>query len=77
MRKSLKEIEKDILGEAYISNETQRNLLNLCSFGSRFAGTPSEKQAIEYLLGKRWSTTSTTPIRRKSNTSDGNEVQPH
>jgi len=52
MRKSLKEIEKDILGEAYISNETQRNLLNLCSFGSRFAGTPSEKQAIEYLLGK-------------------------
>jgi Iap family predicted aminopeptidase len=50
--KDLKEIEKDILGEAYVSNETQKNLLTLCSFGSRFAGTPSEKKAVEYILGK-------------------------
>ncbi len=52
MKEDLREIEKDILGEAYISNETQENLLTLCSFGSRFAGTPSEKQAVEYILGK-------------------------
>ncbi|UCH02472.1 MAG: M28 family peptidase [Candidatus Bathyarchaeota archaeon] len=52
MRKDIRAIEKDILGEAYISNETQRNLLNFCSFGSRFAGTPSERQAVEYILGK-------------------------
>jgi len=52
MRTSLKEIEKDILGEAYISTEAQQNLLNLCGFGSRFAGTPSEQQAVEYLVGK-------------------------
>lgn len=52
MSKNLREIEKDILGEAYISNETQNNLLTLCSFGSRFAGTPSEKQAVDFILGK-------------------------
>jgi Iap family predicted aminopeptidase len=46
------EIEKDILGEAYISNETQSNLVNLCNFGSRFAGTPSEKEAVDYILEK-------------------------
>lgn len=52
MKEVLKGIEKDILGEAYISNETQENLLALCSFGSRFAGTPSERQAVEYILSK-------------------------
>lgn len=52
MKGNLREIEKDILGEAYISDETQTNLLNLCSFGSRFAGTPSEKKAVEYILSR-------------------------
>ncbi|MHA2394972.1 MAG: M28 family peptidase [Promethearchaeota archaeon] len=45
-------VDKIILGEAYSSLETQKNLFNLCGFGSRFAGTPSEKQAIEYILNK-------------------------
>jgi hypothetical protein len=52
MRENLRKIEKDILGEAYISNETQNNLLILCSYGSRFAGTPSEKQAVDFILRK-------------------------
>jgi len=52
MIENLREVEKDILGEAFISNETWGNLLTLCSFGSRFAGTPSEKQAVDYILGK-------------------------
>jgi hypothetical protein len=50
--KELMVIEKDILGEAYISNETMNNLIALCSFGSRFAGTPSEKKAVEYILDR-------------------------
>jgi hypothetical protein len=50
--KKIREIEKDILGEAYISDETQENLLTLCSYGSRFAGTPSEKEAVDYILNK-------------------------
>jgi hypothetical protein len=50
--KKIREIEKDILGEAYISDETQENLLTLCSYGSRFAGTPSEKEAVDYILKK-------------------------
>jgi hypothetical protein len=52
MDQDLREIEKDILGEAYISSETQVNLLNLCSFGSRFAGLPSEQKAVDYILEK-------------------------
>jgi hypothetical protein len=50
--KELMVIEKDILGEAYISNETMNNLIALCSLGSRFAGTPSEKKAVEYILDR-------------------------
>lgn len=52
MVNDLKDVDKDILGEAYISNETWINLTSLCSFGTRFAGTPSEKKAVEYILGK-------------------------
>jgi Iap family predicted aminopeptidase len=52
MIENLRDHEKDILGEAYISNETRLNLSILCSFGSRFAGTLSEKQAVDYILGK-------------------------
>ena len=49
---NFKAIDKDILGEAYTSNETSINLSNLCSFGSRFSGTPGEKQAIDYMHKK-------------------------
>ncbi|MCW3992435.1 MAG: M20/M25/M40 family metallo-hydrolase, partial [Candidatus Bathyarchaeota archaeon] len=52
MGNDIREVDKDILGEAYVSDKTQVNLLALCSFGSRFAGTPSEKQAVDYILGK-------------------------
>ncbi|MDQ1280100.1 MAG: hypothetical protein QG670_1362 [Thermoproteota archaeon] len=52
MSKNLEEIEKEILGEAYFSNETRKNLAVLCSFGCRFAGTPSEEEAVKYLLQK-------------------------
>ncbi len=45
-----RDIEKEILGNAYISVETKRLLQGLCSCGSRFAGTASEKKAVAYLL---------------------------
>jgi Iap family predicted aminopeptidase len=50
--KDIREIEKEMLGEAYISDETQRNLLSLCKFGSRFAGTQSERKAVTHILKK-------------------------
>jgi len=50
--KDLIALDKDILGEAYISNETMDNLIALSSYGSRFAGIPSEKKAVEYILDK-------------------------
>ncbi len=48
----LKAIDRDILGEAYVSDETMTNLTRLCSFGSRFSGTPGERQAVEYMHQK-------------------------
>ncbi len=48
----LRTIDKDILGEAYVSDETLINLTRLCSFGSRFSGTPGERQAVEYMHKK-------------------------
>ncbi|MCS7374492.1 MAG: M28 family peptidase [archaeon GB-1845-036] len=46
-------IEKEIIGEIYTSREVYDNLLTLCDqFGSRFAGTESEKQAVKYILEK-------------------------
>lgn len=52
MVNDLRDVDKDILGEAYTSIETWTNLNTLCSFGSRFAGTPSERKAVDYILGK-------------------------
>jgi len=46
------EIEEDMLGRIYSSNESKNVHHQLCSFGSRFAGTPSEKRAVNYLLRK-------------------------
>ena len=46
----LKEVERKMLGDAYISDETKRLLQGLCDCGSRFAGTVSEKQAAGYLV---------------------------
>jgi len=47
------EIDRLIVGDIYTSNEVQDNLLVLCDgLGSRFAGSPEEKEAAEFMAGK-------------------------
>lgn len=45
-------LDKNILGDVYTSTEAYDNLLALTDFGSRFGGTESEKQAVDYMLEK-------------------------
>jgi Iap family predicted aminopeptidase len=45
-------IDKTILGDVYTSTEPYDNLLTLTDFGSRFGGTKSEKQAVEFMITK-------------------------
>ena len=45
--------ERDLIGEIWQTSEIQKNMLVLADeIGSRFAGTPSEKQAQEYMVEK-------------------------
>lgn len=47
-----KELDKQVVGDAYISDEARKNLEALCEMGSRFGGTPSEQKAVDYILKK-------------------------
>ena len=45
--------DQKIIGDVYTSTELMDNLTILCdAFGSRFGGTPGEKQAAEYFKAK-------------------------
>jgi len=45
------EIDQRIVGDIYTSREVMENLTVLCDdFGSRFAGTPEERQAAEFIV---------------------------
>ncbi|UCH57455.1 MAG: M28 family peptidase [Candidatus Bathyarchaeota archaeon] len=49
----LSEVERRILGEVHSSSEAMSNLTALCDdFGGRFAGTPENREAAEFLLGR-------------------------
>ena len=49
----LLEIDRLIVGDIYTSAESMDNLVMLCDeFGSRFAGSPMEKQAAEFMKAK-------------------------
>ncbi|MCW3978204.1 MAG: hypothetical protein NWF12_00525 [Candidatus Bathyarchaeota archaeon] len=49
---SLSDVERKILGEAYSSSEAMENLTVLCDdFGGRFAGSPENRAAAEFILG--------------------------
>lgn len=48
----LRHIDKDIIGEAWLSDEAYKNVDAMSEMGSRFGGTESEKQAVEYILAK-------------------------
>ena len=49
---SLHETERSMLGEIYASEESRLVHHRLCSFGSRFAGTPGERRAVRYIASK-------------------------
>ena len=49
----LERAEKAVLGEIWTSSRAYDNLVHLCDWiGDRFAGSESERQAAEYLIGK-------------------------
>lgn len=53
MSVKLTESERKIIGEVYTSSEAYDNLVTLCDrFGGRLAGSPENKGAAEFILGK-------------------------
>jgi hypothetical protein len=49
----LSDVERRILGDAYSSSEAMRNLTVMCDeYGGRFSGTPENRGAADFLLGK-------------------------
>lgn len=48
----LRDIDKNMVGEIWTSTEAVDNLTNLCSFGSRFGGSESERLATDYMVAK-------------------------
>jgi Zn-dependent M28 family amino/carboxypeptidase len=51
-RPDLREADRDILGEGWLSDEPYRNVEAMSEIGSRFGGTESEKTAVKYMLAK-------------------------
>jgi aminopeptidase YwaD len=47
-----RELEKQIIGEVWTSSELYASVEQLCDFGSRFAGTESERQARDFVMSK-------------------------
>ena len=45
-------LDKTLIGEVWTSLDLYANLEALCDFGSRFAGTPSERQARDFILDR-------------------------
>lgn len=52
MSKNLKDVDRDLTGEIYNSDESWNVITKLCSYGSRFGGLPSERKAVEYIRDK-------------------------
>ncbi|MHB8757245.1 MAG: M20/M25/M40 family metallo-hydrolase [Bacillota bacterium] len=46
-------LDREVIGDVWTSDEAYRNLVYLCDeCGSRFGGTESEREAVDYLLAK-------------------------
>ena len=45
-------LDKMLVGEVWTSPDLYANLEALCDFGSRFAGTPGEREARDFILGR-------------------------
>lgn len=50
--KGKKDIDRELTGEIYNSDESWKVLTTLCMFGGRAAGTKSEHEAVNYILRK-------------------------
>jgi Zn-dependent M28 family amino/carboxypeptidase len=48
----LTSLDKSLIAESWTSRDLYANLETLCDFGSRFAGTPSEAQARDFIAEK-------------------------
>ena len=48
----IKVLDKTLIGEIWTSPDLYANLESLCDFGSRFAGTPGERQARDFILDR-------------------------
>ncbi len=52
-RARIEAAERDIVAELALTSEGYKNLTVLCDeFGSRFGGTPEDRQAVQYMLKK-------------------------
>ncbi len=51
-REQIETADRSIISDVWTSGEPWNNLKNLTSFGSRFSGLESEKQAADYLVAK-------------------------
>ncbi|MFQ5855126.1 MAG: M28 family peptidase [Anaerolineae bacterium] len=49
MIQQLAHIERELIGEAWVSEHIYTNLETLCDFGPRFGGTPAEQQARDFI----------------------------
>lgn len=49
MEPALVDIERNLIGEAWTSGHIYANLETLCDFGTRFGGTPGERQARDFI----------------------------
>lgn len=47
-----RELDQQLIGEAWTSTEAYANLERLCDIGSRFAGSPSGRAARDFILSK-------------------------
>jgi aminopeptidase YwaD len=47
-----RQIDKDMVGEIWVSTEAMDNLANLCSYGSRWGGSEGERLAVDYMVKK-------------------------
>ena len=45
-------LDKTLIGEIWTSPDLYANVEALCNFGSRFAGTPGERQARDFILNR-------------------------
>lgn len=52
MNEKIMKLDKEIVSEIILQNRCYSSLTQLCEFGTRFAGTPGEKMARDYIVAE-------------------------